>query len=433
MKSKLFLVAALFVSATMMAAVGPQSIDVRFNGEDAEGWVVSSGGSIASVEKGVVNVQMAMQYKDEVATGKYRADFQFNEADKFSFDKAKDIVWAIKLTGALPGTKNSRKFEINYTNAEDASAWINGINGPSGSLDCEDGGKIYYFNLGADGLNKLEEVQEGAVAIRQIHFIFADAEGLEKESDAVYGVDWVASFETVNDLKTFADWNDERELGANPYCELLFRPKADGSNYDKRGNAFRAADVEFEGNYLARLFAVEYFLVKDFAADKNYSLVLTCTGNNSALSVWDFPYQVNYEESAADIIVKATAVVGLAPGATEGTPNDPVASANIEDGVWTFEIPGAKLTSLATRGDLTLVGIFVSSKEVTTDNQKGKFASSAYTEKAAPSLTLVEGGGTTTGVDNVSANLGGSQKILRNGQLIIIRDGKEFNALGTKL
>ncbi|MBO6306483.1 MAG: hypothetical protein J6M55_03145 [Paludibacteraceae bacterium] len=38
---------------------------------------------------------------------------------------------------------------------------------------------------------------------------------------------------------------------------------------------------------------------------------------------------------------------------------------------------------------------------------------------------------TTTGIENtVSAKIGGSQKLLRNGQLFILRDGKTFNALG---
>ena len=40
------------------------------------------------------------------------------------------------------------------------------------------------------------------------------------------------------------------------------------------------------------------------------------------------------------------------------------------------------------------------------------------------------GGG--TGNDNTAAKLGGSKKIIRNGQLIIIRDGKEYNILGVE-
>ena len=39
----------------------------------------------------------------------------------------------------------------------------------------------------------------------------------------------------------------------------------------------------------------------------------------------------------------------------------------------------------------------------------------------------------TTNVENVSATFGDSQKILRNGQILIIRDGKTYNAFGQKL
>lgn len=411
-----FLAAAL-VSVSVMAAVGPQSIQVTFNRNDSEGWVASSGGSITSVANGVANVQMAVQ-----SSGKYRADFQYNTAGTFSFDKTKDIVWAIKLTGALPGAANSRKFEIQYVN--DGDKWINGISGPSGSLDCADGGKIYYFDLAA--LNKLGDVQDGEVAIKQIHFIMADATELTDET-AKYAVDWVASFETVNDLKSFTNWKDTQTDFTKPYHELLFRPKAEGSGYDKRGNAFRAEDVEFEGNYQARLFAVEYFMVKDFDSTKDYKLVLTQTGNENALAVWDFPYQINYEISASDIIVKATAVVGVAPGATEGDITAPVADAALADGAWTFTIAGSKLTKLALKGDYTLVGFLVTSKEATTANKKGKFASSAHTTKAAPSFTVVNDD--PTAIDNANANAK-AVKLIRNGQLFIIRDGVEYNALG---
>ncbi len=38
--------------------------------------------------------------------------------------------------------------------------------------------------------------------------------------------------------------------------------------------------------------------------------------------------------------------------------------------------------------------------------------------------------GQTTGVEKVSAELGGSGKTVRNGHLIILRDGREYNAQG---
>lgn len=384
MRNKIFtLISALTIAGSLMAAVGPQSVRVTFNGDNAEGWVASSSGSITSVADGVANVQMALQ-----SNSKYRADFQYNTSGTFTFDKSKDVVWAIKLTGALPGTANSRKFEIQYNDGGDK--WINGISGPSGALDCTDGGKIYYFNLGADGLNKLSGLPEGTINVKQIHFIMADATDLTDET-AKYAVDWVASYASVNDLKSFADWTDEaQEADASlPYHELCFRPRADGSGYDKRGNGFgtRDDDQQFEGNYQARFFAVEYFLIEDFSAEKIYTLALTTTGSGGtdALSVWDFPYQVNYETSASDMITKATAVVGYAPGST-GSMNTPIATSLCNANVWSFSIPADKLTALATIGTKTLVGVLVTSNVHDAD-KKGKFASASHTTVNHPSLT----------------------------------------------
>lgn len=372
------------VAVTALAAVGPQSVRVTFNGDNAEGWVASSGGSITSVADGVCQCQMAAQSGTPT---KYRADFQYNTTG-FTMDKSKDVVWAIKLTATLPGTANSRKFEIQYNDGSDK--WINGISGPSGALDCTDGGKIYYFNLGADGLNKLSDLPEGTINVKQIHFIMADATDLTDET-AKYAVDWVASYASVNDLKSFADWTDEaQEADASlPYLELCFRPKADGSGYDKRGNGFgtRDDDQQFEGNYQARFFAVEYFLIEDFSAEKIYTLALTTTGSGGtdALSVWNFPYQVNYETSASDMNTNATAVVGYAPGTT-GSMNTPIATSTCNANVWSFIIPADKLTILATIGTKTLVGVLVSSNVHDAD-KKGKFASASHASINHPSLT----------------------------------------------
>ena len=49
----------------------------------------------------------------------------------------------------------------------------------------------------------------------------------------------------------------------------------------------------------------------------------------------------------------------------------------------------------------------------------------------APRMRIVFHKDTTTGVDNIeSAKIGGSRKILRDGQLIILRNGVEYNANG---
>lgn len=374
---------SMFILNAAMAAVGPQSINFTFNATDSEGWQVSSGGSIISVENGVANVQMKQQ-----DGGKYRADFQYQKAGTYTFDKAKDIVWAIKLTAPLPGTKNSRKMEINYKNAGNTDTWINGISGPSGSLNCADGGVIYYFNLGADGLNKLDPVQDGDVKINKIHFIMADATDLTDET-AKYAVDWVATFTSVNDLKAFQDWKDEKIDTASPYLELCFRPKSDNSGYDSSTPLNGFKNTDFEGNYQARFFAVEYFWVENVdVTGMTYTLSLTTLGGGgtSELAVWDFPYQVNNFISAADINTYATAVVGVAPGSSDDAgKKEPIASSKCTNSVWSFTIPASSLTPLATRGDKTLVGLLITSKNITKD-EKGKFASSSHAEKDGPSL-----------------------------------------------
>lgn len=379
MKNKFFF--TLFATALMSIsawAIGPQSLKVTFDGTDNAGWKVSSNGSILSTENGVMNVQMAHQTNSQ-----YRADLQYETSGTYTFDKAKDVVWAVKLTGALPGSSNSRKFEINYKK-EGVNTWINNINGPSGYISCADGGVIYYFDLAA--LNKLGDVPDGAQTINKIHFIFADAECATAE-EARYGVDWVASFESVNDLKAFQDWNDEQTSASAPYFEVCFRPKTDDTGFDGGypRNGFK--DIEFEGNYQARLFAIEYFLVEDYSIEKEYTLTLSSSGTNNAdMSVWDFPYQVTNYTSDSDINAKATAVVGIAPGSTSGEANAPIASSANANSKWTFIIPCAKLTPLATVGSKTLVGMLISSKTLTSSSS-AKYASQANTTKTIPSFT----------------------------------------------
>lgn len=194
---------SLLLTAVMAMAQSTQSLKVCFNGSDNANWVVSSGGT-AVVENGLMTVTMALQSNE-----KYRADLQCNTKDIYSMDQTKDVVWAVKLAKDIPGNSNAKKFEFQYVNAEGGNSWVNGINYPSGNIPTADGGKIYYFNLGADAYNKIEgmNVSDPAnVAINQIHFIFADATGADEYT---YSVDWVATFATVDDLAANADMLDD--------------------------------------------------------------------------------------------------------------------------------------------------------------------------------------------------------------------------------
>ena len=383
MKRKFFFsLLALTLSVSTWAAVGPQSIKVTFNGNDSEGWIVSSGGTITSVADGVANVQMALQSNNN----KYRADFDYDVA--CTIDKTKDVVWAIKLTAPLCGTSNARKFELNYKNSENADTWINGINGPSGQIDCADGGRIYYFNLGSDGLNKLGDVQDGVVKVNKIHFWFADATELTDET-ARYAVDWVATFTSVADLQEFANWKDEETDLSLPYLEMQFRING-GSSYDNNYSKNGFKDDSFEGNYHANIFAVEYFLIEDYSFEKVYTLNLTTVGGGGTdvMAVWDFPYEVSHGTAASDMNIKAATVVGYAPGVPgEGDEmNTPIATSSCTNSVWSFAIPAHKLTPLATIDGKTLVGLLVTSNQHNAD-KKGKFASASHATIAHPSFS----------------------------------------------
>ena len=368
------LLAVVLFSTAAWANIGPQSINITFNGSDSEGWTVSHK-STYNVSDGLLKVtQMGVQNEEQ---RKYRADVGFT-SETFTFDHSKDVVWAIKLTAAVPGTGTAKKFRIKYENTSGGYTESNQFNATQ--LDCADG-VIYYANI-----SSLSDVKTEQAKIGYVTFIFADGV-FDNASEAHYSVDWIATFTSVNDLKSFKDWKDEQTDLTKPYHELCFRPKADGSGYENTypRNGFK--DVGFEGNYNARIFAVEYFLVEDFKPEKVYSLKLTTTGSGGSypMSVWNFPYQVNDNMPASEIDTMATAVVGYAPGST-GEMNEPITTSSCYQSVWTFVVPGYKLTPLTTIGNKTLVGIFVTSAEHVA-GKKGFFASSANTEFAVPSFT----------------------------------------------
>lgn len=342
-------------------AIGPQSLKVTFDGMDNAGWNVSSGGSIISTENGIMNVQMSDQ-----GSNKYRADLQYQTSGTYTFDKSKDIVWAVKLTGALPGSSNSRKFELNYKK-EGNNTWINGISGPTGQIDCNDGGRIYYFNLGADGLNKLGDVPAGAQVLNNIHFIFADAV-CENAEQARYGVDWVASFESVNDLNAFKDWNDEIASDSKyPVAEFGYRIKTDNS-WDSSTPKNGWSNAALEARYGSRLFTIMLFQIENFQSNAVYTLSLHKGGGGAGeLGVWNFPHAdipVVSSQSAATLAGYAKAVTGVGMDMT-GEKINPITTSTCNANVWTFTMSGAQLTPISTDANgISLVGLLVTTPDL---------------------------------------------------------------------
>ena len=386
MRNKLLLmfVATALTTLSTFAAVGPQSICVTFNGSGSEGWTTTStNASIGTTTDGVVNVQMGLQ-----SNNKYRADFQYQTSGTFTFDKAKDIVWAIKLTAPLPGTSNSCKFEINCEKGG-TDKWVNGINNSAGNFTCADGGKIYYFTPNTQSSTKWGEVPDGNVVINNIHFILADATDLTEET-ARYSVDWVATFSSVEDLKFYTDWKDEQTNFDEPMFEHCFRPKVDGSGNESSYPKSGISNNELEANYQAQIVAVEYFLI-DYSIEDIYTLEIAQQGGGGTnpMSIWNFPHLADRTLNAGTLNGYLTSIVGFAPKAAEGTANEPIATASCNSSKWTLTIPAYKLTPLAEIGTKTLVGLLITSSKdnLMAEGKSAKFASSCNTEKSHPSLT----------------------------------------------
>lgn len=385
------LLAVVLFSTAAWGAIGPQSIQVTFNGDNVEGWKIIGHGSAdltnqATVSGGLMNVVMNEQ---NATDHKYRADLKYTTSDVFSFDKSKDKIWAIKVSGTYPGTNSNKcQFELQYKNASGGNTTFTRFTGTPQAMTCSDG-VIFYFDL-TSKISDYAAIQEGDVSVNLIHFLFADAV-ITDETKAHYAVDWIATFSSVDELSFYKDWKDEQTNFSEPVFEYCFRPNASSNSYDYGYPKSGVTSQEFEGNYQARIFAVQYYLIDNYSAEKWYTISITNTSASTRqdLALWDFPDKINVSISANDIRTKATSVVGIAPAATEGTTNTPIATAAISSGggTWTFVIPSGSLTAIGTVGTKTLVGVFITSK-ILTSSSSGKFASTSNTTVAHPAFAI---------------------------------------------
>ena len=88
----------------------------------------------------------------------------------------------------------------------------------------------------------------------------------------------------------------------------------------------------------------------------------------------------------------------------------------------------AVATVLAISGDVTLVAVGTTTITAT-------FLGDKSYNQASASYDLIVTDSTSTDLNNISTlpNASSVQKILRNGQLIILRDGKTYNVMGQEL
>ncbi len=189
------------------------------------------------------------------------------------------------------------------------------------------------------------------------------------------------------------------DVTVSPTLDVNFRTGA-GNTAWNNGYPKSAADEgnkDFELTYAAGLFALQKYTVPDLANATKLVLTLTVGSKSGvdAVRVWAFANNTWTAASGIDDIVNAvTAQTGLAPRATEGTANSPLATgakvAESNPAKATFTITGTALATI--KANATEDGTFtllLTNNDLTNSNNKRSYLSinDANDEANRPTLT----------------------------------------------
>ena len=190
-------------------SVFPGNIGFSFSTDgNSESWRLGKhNGTEATfdVEDGYLKASMVLD-----TNGKYRADLMYNSKDgtnnkgtapSLFFNTTTDRFLAIKFIGNRP--HGVIKFEMQTP----GNQWLNsGGQYQSGSLtgniQTANGNTIYYLDLSANA-----NFTGDFVEINLVKFIIADA----ANEPYSYTVDWIASFESVEQIQAYKDMQDDGE------------------------------------------------------------------------------------------------------------------------------------------------------------------------------------------------------------------------------
>ena len=191
------------------------------------------------------------------------------------------------------------------------------------------------------------------------------------------------------------------EVTYSPVLDVNFRTAAGNTSWQTVKNAADEGNNDFELTYAAGFFSLQKYTVPDLA--KATKLVLTLTvGSKSgvdALDIWSIG-NTSWDASTGvdDIVPAVTALVGVAPRATEGTANTPnlvkgnnnVKVANSNPAKAAFTISGTALQTLKNNasadGTFTLL---ITNNAYTNSNSKRSYLSNNTANDEANRPTLV--------------------------------------------
>lgn len=190
----------------------------------------------------------------------------------------------------------------------------------------------------------------------------------------------------------------QTETTYSPVLDVNFRTAAGNTAWNS-GYPKSAADEgnkDFELTYTAGLFALQKYTVADIQNATKMVLTLTVGSKSGvdAVRLWSIPVtEWDASTGVDDIVPTVTSIVGIAPRATEGTPNSPlvtgakVAESNPAKATWT--ITGTALATIKANAaaDGTFTLLFTNNDLLNSNNKRSYLSNNTANDEAnRPSL-----------------------------------------------
>ncbi len=243
------------------------------------------------------------------------------------------LTWlVITGTNLNKGTNNPCVFNINNTLGDTKIKYVDG--------------KSSTTKIVIDITKYLPEADDaGNVTITSLGFYLDDPNGTAGDHEVTENQPTITNIEIVY---------PETDSPISAEAEICFRSNGTNDGWANKWEA-NSSNTEYEINYFNGFFALQKYTVENLAAVKSLTVHIfgDASKGHDAMAIWAFgDNDWSSSSDASTLVGKVTAVVGVAPHASEGTPNTPLINGTTNrytaDGVQhcLFEISGDALTTL---------------------------------------------------------------------------------------
>ena len=247
-------------------------------------------------------------------------------------------------------------------------------------------------------------------------------------------------------LMAAATWADSNNY--YPTSEYNVRPKVDGTGFDSSTpKAASETNASFEINQNSRFFALQQYTVANIASAESLSLTLlgASSWGTDALALWIVTTDWSASSTASEFNTLYSTATGVTPG-TAGTTTTTYLlkdKSNIKTGdtdrTCTFNITGDALSLV--KSNASFAGTFtilitnnVSTVESNGNSKRQYYSSGNATESLRPYITVTTPATAISTVKaNATANQPASRAIVKDGKIVIVKDGKQCNVAGQQM